>query len=305
MHRWNGFGSMITLRQIEALQWIVTLGTFDRAATRLGMTQSAISKRIQELEAATGITLFDRSGRGAHLTPEGGRVLAIGREMLSMREKIVQIAPSSRPRRLVRLGITELTALTWLPRLMSASGYTDIDIKPEVGLARYLFRELVNGNLDLIVIPEVFSDQAVSSIRLAEVQNAWMASPQLVAKQKTYSLGEFRAFTILLQGLDSGSGAYYNRWLKRTGATFESELSSNSLIALVGLAVAGLGITYLPTLGFSRLVEEGKLMIVSTNPILPPVPYAAMMSNARKDDACDEIVLLMELVCNFSSQYLL
>ena len=215
-----------------------------------------------------------------------------------MRKKIMQVGTqTSRPRRLVRLGITELTALTWLPRLMSAvrtSGSTDIDIKPEVGLARYLFRELVNGNLDLIVIPEVFSDPAVSSIRLAEVHNAWMASPQLVAKQKTYSLEEFRALTILLQDLDSGSGAYYDRWLKRTGATFESVLSSNSLIALVGLAVAGLGITYLPTLGFSRLVEEGKLMIVPTNPILPPVPYAAMSSNTRKDNTCDEIVLLME-----------
>ena len=160
MYFWNDFGSMITLRQIEALQWIVMLGTFDRAARRLGLTQSAISKRIHELEAATGITLFDRSGRGAYLTPEGGRVLAMGREMLSMRERIVQIGTqNSRPRRLVRLGITELTALTWLPRLMGAlraSGSADIDIKPEVGLSRHLFRELVHGNLDLIVIPEVF-----------------------------------------------------------------------------------------------------------------------------------------------------
>ncbi len=307
MHYWNDLGSMITLRQIEALQWIVMLGTFDRAARRLGLTQSAISKRIHELEAATGITLFDRSGRGAHLTPEGGRVLAMGREMLSMRERIVQIGTqNSRPRRLVRLGITELTALTWLPRLMGAlraSGSADIDIKPEVGLSRHLFRELVHGNLDLIVIPEVFSDPAVSSIRLAEVHNAWMASPQLVTKQKTYSLEELRALTILLQGLDSGSGAYYDRWLKKTGAIFERVLLSNSLIALVGLVVAGLGITYLPTLSFSRMVDEGKLMIVPTKLVLPPVPYAAMMSNARKDNACDEIVLLMEKSCDFSSQY--
>ena len=187
---------MITLRQIEALQWIVMLGTFDRAAGRLGMTQSAISKRIHELEAATGITLFDRSGRRAHLTPEGGRVLAMGREMLSMREKIVQISrQTSRPRRLVRLGITELTALTWLPRLMSAlraSGSTDIDIKPEVGLARYLFRELVNGNLDLIVIPEVFSDPAVSSIRLARGPQCLDGQPAARRKAKDVFAGGTR-----------------------------------------------------------------------------------------------------------------
>ena len=39
---------MITLRQLEALYWIVQLGTFKRAAARLNTTQSAISKRIKE-----------------------------------------------------------------------------------------------------------------------------------------------------------------------------------------------------------------------------------------------------------------
>jgi DNA-binding transcriptional LysR family regulator len=64
---------MITLRQLEALYWIVQLGTFERAAAKLNTTQSAISKRIQELEAACHITVFDRDRRGAKLTEKGER----------------------------------------------------------------------------------------------------------------------------------------------------------------------------------------------------------------------------------------
>lgn len=55
---------MITLRQLEALYWISHLGTFERAATRLNTTQSAISKRIQELELVVGLAVFDRNQRG-------------------------------------------------------------------------------------------------------------------------------------------------------------------------------------------------------------------------------------------------
>jgi DNA-binding transcriptional LysR family regulator len=52
---------MITLRQLETLHWIAQLGTFERAALKLNTTQSAVSKRIQELEAASGLPVFDNA----------------------------------------------------------------------------------------------------------------------------------------------------------------------------------------------------------------------------------------------------
>ena len=52
---------MITLKQIEAIYWIVELGSFEAAAAKLNMSQSAISKRVQELEDAFGVSIFDLS----------------------------------------------------------------------------------------------------------------------------------------------------------------------------------------------------------------------------------------------------
>jgi DNA-binding transcriptional LysR family regulator len=82
---------MITLRQLEALYWIVQLGTFERAAARLHTTQSAVSKRIKELEAACRITVFARDRRGAKLTEQGEHVLALGQEMLGLQERILEL----------------------------------------------------------------------------------------------------------------------------------------------------------------------------------------------------------------------
>src|SRR3546814_19050122 len=66
---------MITLKQLEAFNWIAKLDTFERAAAKLNTTQSAISKRIQELEASIGLPWLDRSHRGARLTRHGEQLL--------------------------------------------------------------------------------------------------------------------------------------------------------------------------------------------------------------------------------------
>lgn len=64
-------------RHLQALDAIVTTGTFGRAAQHLGYTQSAVSQQIAALERAVGGALFDRTGgsRRAVLTPLG-QVLA-------------------------------------------------------------------------------------------------------------------------------------------------------------------------------------------------------------------------------------
>ena len=46
---------MITFKQVEALYWISELGNFAAAADKLNTTQSAISKRKNELESVFDI----------------------------------------------------------------------------------------------------------------------------------------------------------------------------------------------------------------------------------------------------------
>ncbi len=107
---------MPTLKQLDALHWIAALGSFERAAERLGTTQSAVSKRIHELEAALGVEIFDRSQRGARLTPTGEAVLATAGDMLDLRDRLLDFAGQDPPSmRRLRFGVTELTAMTWLP----------------------------------------------------------------------------------------------------------------------------------------------------------------------------------------------
>ena len=130
-----------------------------------------------------------------------------------------------------------------------------------------------------------------------------MANPDLIRSRRTLSLGDIGTHTVLSQGETSGSGLYFERWFKSQGVRFERILSSNSMIALVGFTLAGIGISYLPRQCFHPLVEAGKLAIIPTKPLLPPVPYAVMFQSDLRSRFTETVAQLMQRVCDFSMQY--
>ena len=296
---------MINLRQLLALHWIERLGTFERAAEHLNTTQSAISKRIQELEASTGLQLFDRSQRGARLTAIAEEMLVIAREMLTLAERITSLKDGTHVvTRRLRLGVTELTALTWLPRLIAklVEDFPGLTVEAEVDMSRNLHEKLVDDLVDMIIIPDTFTAPEITAVPLGMVENAWMAAPGVVEHSGVVGLAELAKYPLLVQGKKSGSGLFVNKWLGTMGIELPKMLSSDSLTAMLGLTAAGLGVTYLPLECFRPLVDEGKLTIIHTDPPLPPVPYMAMYRNDRPSAFVSEVAVRAVEQCDFSRQ---
>lgn len=65
------------LHALEVFTLSAQLGTFSRAAKALAVTQSAVSRQIQQLEEHLGVTLFVRHKLGLRLTPEGEALLPV------------------------------------------------------------------------------------------------------------------------------------------------------------------------------------------------------------------------------------
>src|ERR687895_38177 len=84
----------VELRHLAALAAVADEGSFGRAASRLGYTQSTVSQQIAALERAVGGPVFDRPGgpKPVRITPLGTVVLEQGRELLaraaSMRDAV-------------------------------------------------------------------------------------------------------------------------------------------------------------------------------------------------------------------------
>ena len=82
---------MINFRLIRHLWLFLAVAeeqNFGRAAKRLGMSQPPLSEQIQVLEQALKVKLFDRSRRGANLTPVGAAILPAVRKFAEQLERL-------------------------------------------------------------------------------------------------------------------------------------------------------------------------------------------------------------------------
>lgn len=295
---------MITFKQLEALYWIARLGSFAAAADKLFTTQSAISKRVQELEAQFQVEVFDRSKRSARLTDKGAEILHYATGLLEQRDQFIERASSHEVMiRNFSLGVTELTAMTWLPRLVQRmrAEFPRLNIQPEVDLSASLFERLMDETIDLIVIPDAFNDSRCVSVPLATVENAWMAAPELCPGDAPLSYADLAQFTMLVQGNRSGTGLVYGRWLAEHGVSASRTIPCESLVAQVGFTVSGLGVSYLPVPVMMPLLQAGRLRRLPVQGQLPQVRYAVYYRSDRDSQFRKRVTELARDCCGFQS----
>lgn len=103
------------LSRLEALETVAALGTVSAAASRLRLTQGAVSKRLQALERDVGEPLLVRSGRGVVLTPRGAELLDEVRPLLSGLRRAVsgETGHDSNPHERFSLAMSESLLASW------------------------------------------------------------------------------------------------------------------------------------------------------------------------------------------------
>ena len=96
------------LRQLEALRAVVVSGTTTQAADLLGLTQSAVSRLIAQLETELGLNIFDRRHGRLRITPEGQDLYDVVKKLLS---GIDQITATARDIRTLKTGALRIIAM--------------------------------------------------------------------------------------------------------------------------------------------------------------------------------------------------
>lgn len=106
-----------SLRQMEAFTAIAELHSFSGAGERLGMTSSAVSQLVAELESILGFRLFDRTTRRVTLSSAGRDFLASAESVLRYARAAEMAARDVRQRAagVVRIGAPLVLASTALP----------------------------------------------------------------------------------------------------------------------------------------------------------------------------------------------
>lgn len=297
---------MMTFKQLEAIYWVTQLGGFSQAAAKLHTTQSAISKRVQELEALFATPLFDRTQRTSRLTEKGEEMYVVAKRLLEQRDAAMsQFNSSQEVVRRLRIGVTELTAMTWLPRLVELvrEHHPKVVLEPDVDLSMMLRDKLLANEVDVAFVPDTCQDERFTLKRLGVVENAWMCKPGTFDGVKVRRLHDLSSHTFLTQGDKSGTGVLYNQWLGSVNMQPTNTIVCNSLLAIIGMTVSGLGFSYLPRQCVEPLLHANYLELLKVTPALPKTHYVAAYKSDQRSTLISSIVRLAQECCDFSRAF--
>jgi DNA-binding transcriptional LysR family regulator len=278
----------MTLKQLEAFYWAAKLGSFAIAAARLHITQSSLSKRIAELEESVSCALFDRSHKHALPTEAGQRLLVVAQEMLDLRDRArSEVIRGESLRGTCQFGVSELGALTWLPKFVARVrlDHPGLVLHPSVDLSLQLAKRVARGELDFAVgIGTWLEASEIVSEPLVKVQYSWMASPTRVGAGALLDRRAFEQHPVITMTKDSALTRAFEIWAAAQRLEVQRILACDSFMAIAGLVVSGIGISFFPTQFMRPWVERGLLVDLRSDPPLPDLEYCFL---ARQDDSRD------------------
>ncbi len=239
-------------------------GSFSRAAERLGLPKSTVSRRISLLEERLGERLMVRTTRRLRLTELGEKLLAHARRVATEVDDVATLAENRKEAPVGRLRVAMPSDLAIL--LFSDALAAFVALHPAVSLELDLSArrvDLLGENVDLAVqIGSPPEDALLAARRVAVFPIGLYAAPSYLAGRGDPASPDdlARHDALRLLGRD-GEPA---RWtLTRGGEKWQGvpngRASANSPELLLRLARAGAGIAAVPDLLAAPYIRRGEL----------------------------------------------
>jgi DNA-binding transcriptional LysR family regulator len=130
-----------------------------------------------------------------------------------------------------------------------------------------------------------------------------MCKPGFVKSSKAVRLHELASHRMLIQGTKSGTGLLYDHWMRDLGVQPANPIVIHNLVALIGLTIAGLGVSYLPKQAVGQMLDEGSLAMIKVTPALPPVTYVAMYKGEHRSSLIASVIMLAQECCDFTRMF--
>ena len=274
----------ISIRQLEYLVAVADAPTWAAAANRVGVSASALSQGLAELERRVGVALFESVGRRrilratvAPVLEHARQVLALTRDVSAWAERL-RTAQSGR----VRLGMIDVAAVVHFPDVLRAfrAERADVEFMLSVASSRSLLDDVQRGALDLAVCVE--PPEPIAGIDTT----ALLSEPMIVYGPPDSRIGAPQSWgPWVLFPSDSHTRRLVVDRLRALGAPVTIAAESHQPDVLREMVLLGLGWTVLPR---SQGESERRDMEVGDQ-ILERKLVLARRSGVVTDPAVDEL----------------
>ncbi|WP_342059307.1 LysR family transcriptional regulator [Aeromonas sp. OTU364] len=290
---------MNKITALNVFRRVVEMGTFKAAADALHLSQAAVSKNINELEAFLGIALINRTTRRLSVTESGmayyGQICGVLDSLEAADQSIM--AASFTPRGRLRVGVPMSYGLIRLNPLICEFQRRYPAISIEVILSD-AYMDLVDQGLDVVIRgAAALDDSTLRAKPLCEVRRVLCAAPDYLEEVGQPARPEdLKGHNCLLYSLSSSPRKWF---FTRDAESVAVELKpasfcANNGIALKQAAVQGLGVILVPKEFVSSELADGSL--VKLLPDWQPDPHALFAVYPFHKEQSPKVRLFIEFI---------
>lgn len=266
------------------------LGSFARAAERLGRSTSAVSAQLRKLEEQAGTPILRKAGRGLALTEAGETMLAYARRLLDLNDEAATAIHGADLEGWVRLGLQEDFGETLLPEVLGrfARAHPKVRIEARVVRNAELIERVTSGRLDLAL---AWSDgfRTAHTERIAEVPMCWVGPAD---GEIHWRAGDGEPLPLASLEAPCLLRSIATKVLDHAGVGWRISFVSPSLGGLWAATAAGLGLTIRTPLGLPakvRPLAAGEAGL----PLLPKLDLVLHRAEAEANPATERLAGLI------------
>lgn len=244
---------MVTLRQIRSVVAVVEEGSFTRAAARENATQSGVSQHVAAVEAALGVTLFDRTSEGVVPTQAGRRYYAHAIDVL----RHVDMAAGEA--RAAAGGVSGTLRAGLMPAFTRAAlapaldrflaEYPQVQVQVIEGYSGSLTEMVRAETLDFALVPAGAGGVGLTVTHLARDREMLVSGPALgLAPGKPVRLAELGPLKIVVPAATNVRRAKLEEYFETHGVQVARLMEMDAMLGTLGLVARSDWVTVLPGL---------------------------------------------------------
>jgi len=263
---------------------VVECGSFSQAGEKLGVTKSAVSKRISQLEAKLGVQLLLRTTRRLSLTEAGERYFDHARNALMIanegEDAITQL--QGKPQGTIRvnapMAFGRLHLAPIMPKFLLDNPQINVDMMMDDRVI-----DLVSGSFDVAIRIGKLLDSSLIARRLAPCHSVLCASPEYIRihgkPDSPHALAEHNCLTYSY--FQAGTEWRLTGPDGLVSVVPKGNYRVNNSEALLEGVLAGLGVANMPTFIVGPALASGALISLLPEYALPQHAIYAMLPERK------------------------
>ncbi len=244
---------MVTLRQIRSVVAVVEEGSFTKAAARENATQSGVSQHVAAVEAALGVTLFDRTSEGVVPTQAGRRYYAHAIDVL----RHVDLAAGEA--RAAAEGVSGTLRAGLMPAFTRAAlapaldrflaEYPQVQVQVIEGYSGSLTEMVRAETLDFALVPAGAGGVGLTVTHLVRDREMLVSGPALgLEAGRPVRMANLGPLKIVVPAATNVRRAKLEEYFETHGVTVERLMEMDAMLGTLGLVARSDWVTVLPGL---------------------------------------------------------